>query len=219
MQNWLKIRPQEFVGGGFTGDFAEGLEAFAQVESEEFGAVPHVFEHVGDRVHGAAQAVFLVHAREQGVAGGEVGFAQDNAGECRFEGVPCPRQSRRTRGRRHGKLRVARVAVASGGEVGLVAHEHTGSLQHSEFGGKDAIFFDGGHAHVDHQQDALGLGEGFARAGDADSLDRVVGHAQAGGVHETHGRTAEGHEFLETIPRGAGNVGHDGAVVAEERVE
>ena len=74
-------------------------------------------------------------------------------------------------------------------------------------------------ASVQDVQNQIGGCQCSTAAADAFDLDFVAGFAEAGGVNEDDGETANVGGFLDGVAGGAGDGGDDGAVVAEELIE
>ena len=68
-------------------------------------------------------------------------------------------------------------------------------------------------------QNELGAGHAVVAAPDTLGLDGIGRLAQAGGVNEHHGDTADVGGFLNGIARGAGGGRDDGAVVPKQLIE
>ena len=73
--------------------------------------------------------------------------------------------------------------------------------------------------HIDHAKDNFGLGNLPEGPLDAQSFDFVRGLPDAGRVDETEEDTVNHAGLLDGIARGAGDVGHDGAVIPQKRIQ
>ena len=74
-------------------------------------------------------------------------------------------------------------------------------------------------ASVNDGENKLGLLHCAARARYAHALYLVVGIAYAGGVGKAQQHSAETQLLLDRVARRAGNIGHDGAVIAQNGVQ
>ena len=74
-------------------------------------------------------------------------------------------------------------------------------------------------AGIDHQQDAIGIGNRGHGTFDADLFNHVIGIAQAGGIDDMQRHAIDVDMFTQNIPGGAGDIRDDGAFSASQRVE
>ena len=72
---------------------------------------------------------------------------------------------------------------------------------------------------IDHVEDRVRRLPRRPRAVDAETLDRVLGRAQAGRVDELDGNAADVEGGVEGVPGRPGDRGHDRAIRSHERVE
>lgn len=108
--------------------------------------------------------------------------------------------------------------VGSGGvEIGFVAKDE--SWFWGDEGDEFSIFGGPAEGVVDEINDGVSVFEGVAGALDADPFDGVVGVAEAGGVDEEAGQTADLASFFEGVAGGASDGGDDGAVGAEKTIQ
>src|SRR5262249_44306137 len=143
-------------------------------------------------------------------------FAQQARGDCLLQGVNAfaggsdgAHDRRAGRGQRRG--------VEAGRQVRLVGDDDGGAGAQQD--GDAPVVFGGRFGEVNHPEDQIRRLDLPLTALDADPLDDVGGLAQAGGVDSAQRDAPDVDALFDDVARGAGDLGDDGAALAQESVQ
>lgn len=103
-------------------------------------------------------------------------------------------------------------------QIALVEGDDGGFGGGADAGGSRLVIAEEGTAGVEYENDGVGAFERAGASFDAQGFDEIVRVAQAGGVAEDDGDAVEVEGLLKDVAGGAGDLGDDGAVGAEQRV-
>ena len=109
------------------------------------------------------------------------------------------------------------LALGIRGEVAFVdGDEGTAVL---DCGEETTLFVVEGLSGIEYDEDDSGVGEGLARALDAELFDLFQGIAEARGVDELEGNAVKGDPLGDEVAGGAWDGCNDGAIALDEAVE
>ena len=103
-------------------------------------------------------------------------------------------------------------------QIRFIADQNPASLLLCAFDQREIVRFNR-RGKIHHHQRHVGIGHGLIAALDPQRLDHILAGANPGRIHEFHWDSVDRRHFRHQIARGAGDVGHNGAILFQQPVE